>query len=247
MHARAGWAGLDCSSEVLKVAESPALKLLSLGVTPRISLPAIEVPAGGSLVCEVRIRVQLESSELVAAVMQHSGLDGGSGEQSGLTLMKSARLEAIEHAVGQAVNHAGKPRMSDGLRDASRRFGFWLKRLLGRKDFVHHIEAPADFGSAPRSGYFTGWVYARRGGPCFAVRARIGSQIWMGTYFQIRSDVTAGHPDAGNASGFSIPYRVAGEGKCGVAFEALKPDGKWVQFAHRTLTPATDSIHAKTD
>ncbi len=245
MHSRTGWAGVSWSSEVLKAAESPVLKLLSLGARPKISLPTVEVPDAGSIECEVRIRVRLESAELVEAVMEHSSSGGAPGEQARPAAMKGARLEAIEQAVGKAVSHAGEPRVLDGLRNASRRVGFWLKRRVRRQDFPHHIEAPVDFGSAPRAGCFSGWVYSRRGGPCLAVRARIGSQSWMGTYFQIRSDVAAGHPEAGNASGFSIPYRIAGEGKCGVTFEALKADGSWVQFAHRTLTPATASVQPK--
>ncbi len=246
LHSRTGWAGVSWSSEVLKAAESPALKLLSLGATPKVLLPTADVPGGGSVECEVRLRVQLESSGLVEAVMQHSGSGGVPDEHAKLTAMRTARLEAIEQAVGQAVSHAGKPHLTDGLRNASRRAGYWLNRRLGRKDLIHHIEAPADFGGAPRSGSFSGWVYSRGAGPLLAVRARIGSQTWPGSYFQIRSDVAASHPDAGNASGFSIPYRISGDEKRGVVFEALKSDGNWVLFACRTLTPA-EPAEATTD
>lgn len=142
---------------------------------------------------------------------------------------------AMAEAVREQMDKAGRGGPLRAFRCFQRRIASWIKGRAGRGSSAFCIEAPADFHRAPQTGTFTGWVFARCGEPYIAVRARIGLETWSGKYFEVREDVAAQNPGAGNATGFSIPYSVCAGHSCRVAFDAFTADGRWVQFASRVL------------
>jgi GT2 family glycosyltransferase len=246
------WGRLTLASNLVKIACAPALKLLSTGSEPQIILPALQIgEGGGTIECEIRLSICPGLPVMEKAVRQ--SLEGGLGMQVALgevigpSGIAGKRAAAIEGAIDQATKLAGRPSIFDGLRSLWRLFLYGLRRRLKISVSCSHIETPADFGNAPRSGRFTGWMFPTRGGPFFAVRARLGRHVWPGQYFVYRPDVAETFPAAGPCCGFTIPYELAGYGRRQLAIEALTHDGSWVQIVRRKMTFGVTPDHEKVE
>lgn len=248
MRSAADWKRLRLASHLVKVADSPALKLLILDQEPRLDLPAVEIAkSGGTIECEIRLRVCPGVAALAGVFRQVLGKGGGVALQTWGAIAASGmdvrRLTAIENTVSQSAEAEDTSTVLERIRRLLRRFHFSLGKNFKAAAFRCHIESPAECEHVPAVGCITGWIAAIRGDPFLAVRACSGGHVWMGNYFLHRPDVAEAFPSAGERCGFGIPYEFSDLGTHHVYFEALTSLGGWIQFARRTFTLCVTRDH----
>ncbi len=237
----ADWRKIALPPGLVRVADSPALRLLVLDAEPQLTLPAVRVgESGGTIECEIRARLRPGLPALAEATREARI----ASLETTASKLSSQRLAAIGDAIARAIE-AEKFAAPHGIGSLLRPLFFREGKRGKAPEFRCQIDTPAEGSSVPRSGCIVGWIFSTSGSPFFAVRARTGERTWKGASFLHRPDVGEAIPAAGDWCGFEIAYEFPDLGTHEVFIEAITSSGVWVQIAQRTFTLGATPDHAK--
>ncbi len=98
------------------------------------------------------------------------------------------------------------------------------------------FDEPLDWTRLPRRFRLSGWCFAKSGEAIEAIRARIGSHEYPGSYGIFRADVAESHREQPGTfkSGFAIAAE-APRGRAILRLEVRVADGSWVEVVRRRI------------
>jgi len=110
---------------------------------------------------------------------------------------------------------------------------------LPHPGFYLWFDEPSDWTKLPRRFRLSGWCFCRDNTPIEAIRVRIGSREFPGSYGVFRADVAQMHQE--NTATFKSGFEIIAEaprGRATLAVDVRRADGSWTEiFAKKIRAP----------